>query len=110
MIMHEEFISHLGNVYTFRVLLFAKAVELKYWEYENIVVISDEATWIRNMINELFPKAIQMLDKYHLIENINEYGNFIFNGDTPKIEELKNKIDYATYESNGWFIGFFIDL
>ena len=147
MIMHKEFVSHLGNVDTFRMLLFAKAVELKYWEYENIVVISDGATWIRNMINELFPEAIQILDKYHLIENINEYGNFIFNGDTQKVEEFKNKIinfcysknydeitkelkkyqhikipssvcnlpvylennknkiDYATYESNGWFIG-----
>ena len=146
-IMHKEFVSHLGNVDTFRILLFAKAVELKYWEYENVVFISDGATWIRNMINELFPDAIQILDKYHLIENINNYGEFIFNNDKNKVDKFKDKIigycysneyvkiekelkkyqniktpntvcnlpiylennkdkiDYSTYEHNGWFIG-----
>ena len=51
MITHKDFVSYLGNVDTFRRLLFAKAVELKYWEYENIVFISDGATWLRNMMN-----------------------------------------------------------
>jgi hypothetical protein len=32
------------------------------------------------------------LDKYHLIENIHKYGNFIFNGDAKKIETFKSKI------------------
>ena len=73
-------------------LVFAKAVELKYWEYENIVFISDGATWLRNMINELFPEATQILDKYHLIENIYDYGKFIFNNDMKKVEKFKDKI------------------
>jgi len=147
MIIHKEFISYLGNVDTFRILLFYKAVELKYWEYENIVFISDGATWLRNMISELFPEAIQILDKYHLIENIYEYANFIFNENKKKAEKFKDKIigycysneydliikelrkyknikipvgvcnlpvylehnkdkiDYSTYEHNGWFVG-----
>ena len=128
-------------------LVFAKAVELKYWEYENIVFISDGATWLRNMINELFPEATQILDKYHLIENIYDYGKFIFNNDMKKVEKFKDKIigycysgerneiekefkkykhleipsticnlpiylennkdkvNYTTYEHNGWFVG-----
>ena len=69
-INHKEFVSYIGSGDTFRILLFAKTVELRYWEYENIVFISDGATWLRNMISELFPEAIQILDKYHLIENI----------------------------------------
>lgn len=69
-INHKEFVSYIGNVDTFRILVFAKAVELEYWKYENIVFISDGATWIRNMISELFPEAIQILDKFHLIENM----------------------------------------
>lgn len=147
MITHKEYVSYLGNVDTFRILLFAKAAELKYWEYENLVFISDGATWLRNMINELFPEAIQILDKYHLIENIYQYANFIFNEDKKKIERFKDKImsycyskeyhliekelkkyknikipigvcnlpvylknnrdkiDYSTYEKNGWFVG-----
>lgn len=91
-INHKEFVSYLGNVDTFRILLFAKAVELEYWKYKNIVFISDGATWLRNMISELFPEAIQILDKYHLIENIYEYAKYIFNDDTKKVEKFKDKI------------------
>lgn len=91
-IEHKEYVSFIGSVDTFRILVFAKAVELKYWEYENIVFLSDGATWLRNMINELFPEAIQILDKYHLIENIYEYGKFIFNEELVKVEEFKNKL------------------
>ena len=44
------------------------------------------------MINELFPEAIQILDKFHLIENIYEYAKYIFNEDMKKVEKFKNKI------------------
>lgn len=146
-INHKEYVSYIGNVDTFRILVFAKAVELEYWKYENIVFISDGATWLRSMITELFPEAIQILDKYHLIENICEYGKSIFSDDMKKVEKFKDKlisycyskeykliqkelrkykniqlpkticnlpvyfennkdkIDYSTYERNGWFVG-----
>lgn len=91
-INHKEYVSYIGSVDTFRILVFSKAVELKYWEYENIVFISDGSIWLRNMINELFPEAIQILDKYHLIENIYDYGKFIFNEDINKVEKFKDKI------------------
>lgn len=91
-INHKEFVSYIGSVDTFRMLIFAKAVELEYWKYDNIIFISDGATWIRNMISELFPEAIQILDKFHLIENIYEYAKFIFNDDTKKTEKFKDKI------------------
>ena len=146
-INHKEFVAYIGSVDTFRILVFAKAVELKYWEYENIIFISDGATWLRNMISELFPEAVQILDKFHLIENIYQYGKFIFNDNIKKVEDFKDKIigycysneynlivkdlkkyrditlpqticnlpvylehnkdkiDYATYEHNGWFVG-----
>ena len=40
------------------------------------------------MINELFSETIQILDKWHLIENIYEYGKFIFNEDIKKVEKF----------------------
>lgn len=92
LILHKEYVSYLGNVDTFRILLFAKAVELEYWKYENIVFISDGATWLRNMISELFPEAIQILDKFHLIENIYEYARILFNDNKKKMEIFKDKI------------------
>ena len=91
-INHKEYVSYIGNVETFKILVFAKAVELKYWKYESIVFISDGATWLRNLIEELFPEAIQILDKFHLIENIYDYGKYIFNEDMKKTEKFKDKI------------------
>lgn len=57
-----------------------------------LYIQADGATWLRNMISELFPEAIQILDKFHLIENIYQYGKFIFNDDINKTEKLKDKI------------------
>ena len=91
-INHKEYVSYIGNVETFKMLVFAKAIELKYWEYESVVFISDGATWLRNMIEELFPEAIQILDKFHLIENIYDYAKYIFNEDMKKVEKFKDKI------------------
>ena len=98
-INHKEFVSYIGSVDTFRILVFAKAVELKYWEYENIVFISDGAIWLRNMISELFPEAIQILDKYHLIENTYQYAKYIFNEDMKKVEKFKDKIIEYCYSN-----------
>ena len=91
-ITHKEYVSYIGSVDTFRILVLAKAVELEYWKYENIVFISDGAAWLRNMIFELFPEATQILDKFYLIENIYQYGKFIFNEDIKKVERFKDKI------------------
>ena len=91
-INHKEYVAYIGSVDTFRILVFAKAVELEYWKYENIVFISDGATWLRNMITELFPEAVQILDKFHLIENIYDYAKYIFKDDIQKVEEFKDKI------------------
>ena len=33
-INHKEYVSYIGNVDTFRILVFAKAVELEYWKYK----------------------------------------------------------------------------
>jgi hypothetical protein len=98
-INHKEFVSYIGSVDTFRILVFAKAVELRYWEYENIVFISDGATWIRNMISELIPEAVQILDKFHLTENIYDYGKLIFNNDMNKVEKFKDKIISYCYSN-----------
>ena len=91
-INHKEYVAYIGSVDTFKILVFAKAVELEYWKYENIVFISDGATWLRNMITELFPEAVQILDKFHLIENIYDYAKYIFKDDMQKVEEFKDKI------------------
>jgi hypothetical protein len=45
------------------------------------ILLSDGASWIRNMGEELFPYALQILDFYHPAENIYSFGKYLFQGD-----------------------------
>lgn len=55
--------------------MLAGAVRNGYGEYEKVVLLSDGAGWIANMKEELFGEdAVQILDFYHLSENVYAYG------------------------------------
>ena len=68
-IMKKEYTSYIGSVDEFKKYLFACAVRNGYGQYKTTIILSDGATWIRNMCEELFPDAIQILDLFHLCEN-----------------------------------------
>jgi hypothetical protein len=91
-ILKKEYVSYVGSVEEFKNYLFECAVRNGYGEYEKTVIVSDGAAWIRNMGEELFPDALQILDFYHLAENIYSFGKYLFKGDakcyTPWAEEL----------------------
>ena len=80
-ILKKEYISFIGSVEEFKKHLFAVALRNGYGRYKETVFISDGATWIRKMIQELYPDAQQILDFYHLCENVNEYAKHLFNMD-----------------------------
>jgi hypothetical protein len=73
----REYVSYVGSVQEFQKHLFACALRNGYGIYEKTVLISDGATWIRNMKEQLFPDAQQILDFYHLCENINNFARKI---------------------------------
>jgi hypothetical protein len=97
-IRKKEYTSYIGSVDEFKKYLFACAVRSGYGRYQTTVVLGDGATWIRNMSDELFPDAVQILDLFHLCENIYEYAKAIFKNDEAKykpwaenlIERFKN--------------------
>jgi hypothetical protein len=81
-ITKKEYVAVVGGVQEFSKQLFDCAVRNGYGKYQQTVIISDGATWIRNMCEEIFPDAIQILDLFHLAENIYSFGRYLFNGDT----------------------------
>jgi len=83
-ILKKEYTSYIGNAEQFKKYLFACAMRNGYGKYRNTVVLSDGATWIRNMCNEIFPDAEQILDLFHLCENTYEYAKAIFKNDESK--------------------------
>jgi hypothetical protein len=83
-ILKKEYISYVGSASEFKKHLFALALRGGYGRYKNTVIISDGATWIRNMAEELFPDAQHILDYYHLCENVNTFAKYIFKMDEAK--------------------------
>ena len=81
-ILKKEYVSYIGSVNEFKIYLLECAIRNGYGHFAHMVVISDGATWIRNMCDELFPDAIQILDFFHLKENLYSFAKYLYPHDT----------------------------
>jgi hypothetical protein len=95
----REYVSYIGSADEFRKHLAACAVRNGYGSFEETVVIGDGATWIRTMVEEYFPDAQQILDFYHLCENVHDYAKHYFKMDEQKYKEWANKTCAALKKS-----------
>jgi hypothetical protein len=91
-IQKREYIAYIGSVTEFKKHLFSCALKNGYGIYENTVILGDGATWIRNIREELFPDAQQILDYYHLCENVNTFAKHCFNMDESKYRPWATEI------------------
>ena len=87
----KEYVSYIGSVSEFKKHLLSCALKNGYGQYEKTIIISDGATWIRNMRDEIFPDAQQILDFYHLCENVNTYAKHTFGTESAQYSEWANK-------------------
>ena len=83
-IVKKEYAAYIGSAETFRGHVLATAINAGYGKISQTVIIGDGAHWIRNMGNEVFPDAVQILDLYHLKENVYTYAKHRFNQDEKK--------------------------
>jgi hypothetical protein len=74
----------VGAASEFKKHLLACALRNGYGDFKEAVVLSDGVTWIRNMVEEIFPDAQQILDFFHLCENMNLFAKHLFNLDESK--------------------------
>ena len=88
----REYIAFIGSVSEFKKHLFYCALKNGYGKYEKTIFLGDGATWIRNMCEELFPDAQQILDFYHLCENVNTYAKHIFGAEASLYSEWANRM------------------
>lgn len=95
-LLKKEYISYVGPATEFKKHLLSCALRHGYGELKETVLISDGAAWIRNMVEELFPDAQQILDFFHLAENVHVYAKHIFGGDDsnakPWATDICNKL------------------
>jgi tetratricopeptide (TPR) repeat protein len=91
-IVKKEYVCYFGSIEEFKKLVFAAAARAGYGKIKEIVVLGDGATWIWNMCKELFPDAVQILDFYHMSENIHNYAKFIYPEDEVGRKIWVNKV------------------
>ena len=82
----KEYVAYWGDVSGFKKLLFEAAVTKGYGTYKRVVVIGDGAHWIWKMYEELFPDAVQVLDYYHMCENVYGYSKYLYPSDDQKMK------------------------
>ncbi|MDR1085390.1 MAG: hypothetical protein LBP22_11190 [Deltaproteobacteria bacterium] len=87
----REYTSYIGEVDTFKKYMLALAMRNGYGGYRQTVLLSDGAPWIRNLREELFPDAQQILDFFHLAKNVTDFAKIIFN---------KDEIKYKSWSKN----------
>lgn len=93
-ILQKECVSLVGSAEELRKYLLLIAVMKGYGKAEQTVVVSDGATWIRNICKELFPDATQILDLFHLKENIYTYAKSLFSDENEYTKYAKTIINY----------------
>jgi hypothetical protein len=101
-ICKREYVSYVGSVDVFKWLLLSCSVRNGYGEYRKTVFLGDGAAWIRNMVAELYPDAQQILDFFHLSENVYEFAKALFKMDEDKYrpwaEDICEKLKASKYD------------
>ena len=96
-ITDKEYVTYFGEVGEFKKLVFDAAARAGYGRIKEVAVIGDGAHWIWNMCEELFPDAVQILDYYHLSENVHKFGRFLYPENDIEMKRwsknILNKID-----------------
>lgn len=84
--------THFGGVEALKPLLFDAAARAGYGTYEQTVVIGDGSHWIWNLCDELFPDAVQVLDYYHMCENVYCYAKYLYPSDDAQMKAWAQSI------------------
>lgn len=66
--------------------LWAAASAAGVEDADSVVAVSDGAPWIKNVVDELFPQAVQVLDWPHVIEHVVTAGKAVFGDSDPCVE------------------------
>jgi hypothetical protein len=91
-IMKREYTSFIGKAEDFSKYVLSSAIRNGYGQYKNTVIISDGATWIRNMVDIYFKGAQQILDFYHLAEHIHNFSKEVFKNEDEKAKNWAHEM------------------
>ncbi|MBA2563592.1 MAG: UPF0236 family protein [Chitinophagaceae bacterium] len=80
-ISNSQYVAHLGSSKDFSRTMDDLLDSFGKLD-RRLIFISDGATWIKNWIEDSFPKAISILDFYHACEHLHQFSNSFFKDKT----------------------------
>jgi hypothetical protein len=98
-IKKRDYATYLGGVDEFEKRLFECALRNGYGQYKTDILLGDGAPWIWNMGEDIFPGAVQILDFYHLSENIHTFGKFLFGEGTAEYKAWAGELTELAWDS-----------
>ena len=93
-------VPYVGNAEQFSKLLFAVLYILGYLNYDEIVMVADGADWLETFRRVYIPKALRILDKFHLIENIWKYAKGLYPNNEQRQQNFTDTIMSRIYQRN----------
>ena len=75
----------VAAAFTQRVL--REASRRRFLEAKRTVVLGDGALWIWNLARELFPRAIQIVDRFHVKQALSAVSKAVYGADSPRAHE-----------------------
>jgi hypothetical protein len=85
-ILEKRYVSHLGHWLEFALLLWATLIRFRFDQARLLVILSDGATWIRELSQWLPCKTFLILDLYHAMHRVWEVGRAVYGDKTPECE------------------------
>jgi hypothetical protein len=71
--------------------IYAEAVRRGLFKAKRVVILSDGAEWIRNIVETHFPWAIHIIDLYHAREHLVELCKLLFDRDLKCLNHYKDR-------------------
>ena len=97
----REYVCDVYGVEKHRMHLVAAALKYGLEEADVMIILSDGADWIRMMKEEYFPFAQQILDLYHLKENVCKFSDQEFGADNQAGKAWAKKVN-TMLENGKW--------
>ena len=91
-IMHKDYTALIGPKNEFRGYFADLAMRNGADESELIVVVSDGADWIHNMVDELFHSYVHIRDLWHVKECVAEFCKALFPDDSEKASTFADSL------------------
>ncbi|MDE7311066.1 MAG: hypothetical protein K2N87_05510 [Eubacterium sp.] len=102
MLQKREYISYIGESCEFKKHLLACALRNGYGRYRDTVILSDGASWIAHIAEEMYPDAQHILDFFHLAENVHDFARAKYGTDESEYKswakEICDKLENGRWE------------